>query len=69
MSKVTQTYINAACDIADLARGITLKYFRQPLDIESKEDASPVTIADKLTEALIRDEIANRFPEHGFYGE
>lgn len=52
-----------------MARGVTLKYFRQTLDIMQKEDRSPVTIADQETEALIRDEITRRFPEHGFYGE
>jgi len=66
---VDQTFIQAAIEIADLAREISLKYFRQPLDIEHKADRSPVTIADQQTEALIRDEITRRFPAHGFYGE
>jgi inositol-phosphate phosphatase/L-galactose 1-phosphate phosphatase/histidinol-phosphatase len=66
---VDQSAIDAAIEIADLAREISLKYFRQPLDIAHKADRSPVTIADKQTEALIRDEITRRFPEHGFYGE
>jgi inositol-phosphate phosphatase/L-galactose 1-phosphate phosphatase/histidinol-phosphatase len=66
---VDQATIEAAIQIADLAREISLKYFRQPLDIEQKSDRSPVTIADQQTEALIREEITRRFPEHGFYGE
>lgn len=66
---VSQSAIEAAIEIADLARAISLKYFRQPLDIERKSDRSPVTIADQQTEALIRDQISRRFPEHGFYGE
>lgn len=66
---VDQLTIEAAIEIADLARGISLKYFRQPLNIVQKEDRSPVTIADQETEALIRDEITRRFPGHGFYGE
>ena len=69
MSIVSPDFIDAAIEIADLARLISLKYFRQPLEITQKEDASPVTIADQQTEALIRAEIEQRFPEHGFYGE
>ncbi len=66
---VSQAAVEAAIEIADLARAISLKYFRQPLDIERKSDRSPVTIADQQAEALIRDELSRRFPEHGFYGE
>jgi len=66
---VDQAFIDAALQIADLARDISLKYFRQPLAIQQKADRSPVTIADQQTEALIRDEITRRFPDHGFYGE
>ncbi len=66
---VSQAAVDAAIQIADLAREISMKYFRQPLDIEHKADRSPVTIADQQTEAMIRDELSRRFPEHGFYGE
>lgn len=69
MNNVSQAYVDAALEIADLAREISLKYFRQPLDTVKKEDESPVTIADQQTEALIRSEIERRFPDHGFYGE
>ena len=68
-SMVDQSIVDAVLEIADKAREISLKYFRQPLDIEQKSDRSPVTIADQQTEALIRDEITRRFPQHGFYGE
>ncbi len=69
MEIVEQQYIDAAMQIADRAREVSLKYFRQPLEIEKKFDDSPVTVADKQTEALIREEIHTRFPDHGFYGE
>ncbi len=61
--------IDATIEIADRARTISLKYFRQPLDIRKKQDNSPVTIADQQTEQLIRSEIEHRFPAHGFFGE
>ena len=66
---VEQAVVDAALEIADRAREITLKYFRQPLEIQQKSDHSPVTIADQQTEALIRGEIERRFPQHGFFGE
>lgn len=69
MTAPSQAHIDAANHIADLARNITLKYFRQPLKTEQKDDRSPVTIADRQTEDLIRQELNQIFPEHGFYGE
>lgn len=44
--------------------------FRQPgVMVETKADASPVTIADRGAEELIRERIAKRFPDHGIIGE
>ena len=34
-----------------------------------KNDGSPVTIADKETEEIIRDKIRKSFPTHGILGE
>ncbi len=45
------------------------KYFRTGITIESKEDDSPVTIADKTTEEKIRELIMKEYPEHGIIGE
>lgn len=50
-------------------RRIALAQFRQPLDIQTKADESPVTVADRAVEAHIRARIAAVFPEHGIYGE
>ncbi len=62
-------FLAFAHQLADIARSVTLRYFRQPLTIESKADASPVTIADKTTEAQLREHIQRRFPDHGIIGE
>lgn len=44
--------------------------FRQPsVAVETKSDASPVTIADRGAEELLRASIAKRFPTHGIIGE
>lgn len=66
---VDPSFVQFATQLADAARKITLKYFRQPLDIHSKDDRSPVTIADQETEACMRALILQQFPQHGFYGE
>ena len=61
--------LDFAEQLADDARGIALRYFRQPLTIERKADATPVTQADREIELGLRAAIAERFPEHGIFGE
>ncbi len=48
---------------------IIKKHFRTSLNVESKSDSSPVTIADKLSEEKMRELIKNEFPDHGIVGE
>ena len=44
--------------------------YRQPgVAVERKSDESPVTIADRGAEELMRTRIAKRFPGHGIIGE
>ena len=44
--------------------------YRQPsVVVETKSDQSPVTIADRGAEELMRAHIAKRFPTHGIIGE
>jgi myo-inositol-1(or 4)-monophosphatase len=64
-----KTYLAFAAELADAARPLALSYFRTPLDIISKLDESPVTIADRTIEKHLREMIEARFPEHGIYGE
>lgn len=56
-------------ELGDIAREIALKYFRQDLQLEDKDDKTPVTIADREIEAALRARIHEEFPEHGFLGE
>lgn len=58
-----------AADLADAARGVCLDYFRTSVDIEGKDDASPVTVADRTAERAMRDRIEAAYPDHGIYGE
>ncbi len=41
----------------------------QDLGIEQKEDATPVTRADREVETFLRQAIEHRFPQHSVYGE
>lgn len=48
---------------------IAKQYFRSEFSYETKVDDSPVTIADKNIEEMIRIEIETRFPDDGILGE
>ncbi len=49
---------------------LTLDYFqRDSLAIEWKADASPVTIADRRAEQLLRDRLSAAFPDDAILGE
>ena len=49
---------------------LTLRYFQQDnFQVERKSDASPVTIADRSAEQLLRERIAAGFPGDGILGE
>lgn len=58
-----------ALEAADRAAQIARSFYRQPLEVRTKPDASPVTEADVRCETAIREIIEARFPAHGFYGE
>lgn len=58
-----------AREIALAAGEITMRYFATSLAVDTKADGSPVTIADREAETLLRREISARFPTHGILGE
>jgi inositol-phosphate phosphatase / L-galactose 1-phosphate phosphatase / histidinol-phosphatase len=58
-----------AQELADAAGAVVRRYFRRSLAVTDKSDASPVTIADREAEAVMRKMIETRFPEHGIFGE
>jgi len=58
-----------ADSLADVADALAMQWFRKPLDVERKEDLSPVTQADRAIEAEMRKRISERFPTHGIFGE
>lgn len=48
---------------------LTLNWFQTAVEIERKSDQSPVTIADKSAEQLLRQRIADAFPFDAILGE
>ncbi len=60
----------AMIEVSLAAGELTLQYYRRAdLVVESKSDDSPVTIADKSAEQLVRRTIAQRFPDDTVQGE
>ena len=59
-----------AADIAMEAGRQTLALFRSSsLGVERKSDGSPVTIADRQAEQLLRERISDRYPDDAILGE
>ena len=61
--------LRQALQITDEAVKIVMRHFEGRVDIELKGDASPVTVADRETEAAIRTALTAQFPDDGIYGE
>jgi len=55
--------------VADEARLTSLKYFRADPDLAIKADGSPVTVADRETERVVRDLLRRAYPAHAVLGE
>jgi histidinol phosphatase-like enzyme (inositol monophosphatase family) len=56
-------------ELAKAAGAHTLNYFQQALQVDRKQDDSPVTLADREAELLARERIARSFPEDAILGE
>lgn len=62
-------WLEFAVRTAHEAGRLTLGYFQTGVAPEMKPDDSPVTVADRRAEELIRRRIAERYPEHRVVGE
>ena len=69
LKKQMDEFISFANILADESSKIVMKYFRQNIKIENKDDDTPVTIADKKSEIIIRELINNAYPSHGILAE
>lgn len=61
-------------DVANEAAKVSLQYFKKSVNVENKgpklkSTFDPVTIADKNTEKVIRENIRSHFPDHNIMGE
>ena len=62
-------WVETALGWCDAADEIALRHFRRDLQIERKPDRTFVTVADTAIETLVRERVADAFPDHGFLGE
>lgn len=68
-SDLVARLLGFALELAEAAGQHTLGYFGHRVDSSAKTDGSPVTIADREAEELLRRRIEARFPDHGILGE
>lgn len=62
--------LHAVIELAQVVGDTAMEYFGHPkLVVETKNDGSPVTIADRSAEQRARDWLAQRFPKDGIVGE
>ena len=67
--RVSQADIDLAATLADAAGAAIRPYFRADHGLETKSDASPVTLADRAAEAAMRQLIERTFPDDAIIGE
>ena len=61
--------LEAAIEAGLKAKEKILEIYHQKFDVEIKEDNSPVTIADKTADKIIREYLHKVFPTHAFLTE
>jgi len=61
--------LSFALDVCRRAGVVAMDHFDRDIEVEEKSDGTPVTAADKQCERLIREAIAERFPEDAILGE
>ena len=61
--------LDIANALADAAASHSMRWFRTSLDIITKADDSPVTLADRAAETAMREILEVRCPADGIYGE
>ena len=64
-----EPYLKSALAAAAAAADEILRYYRGDFTVELKADQSPVTVADRRAEEIIKNMLLTDFPQHGFYGE
>ena len=62
-------FLTVALEAAKNAEEIITAYYTDDMEVELKDDETPVTLADRGAEKVIRETIKRAFPDHGFLGE
>jgi myo-inositol-1(or 4)-monophosphatase len=65
----TRTWIEFSHHLAEISAEAIKPHFRAGVQVDLKEDLSPVTIADRQAELVMRDAIMAAYPDHGVLGE
>ena len=60
---------NAALSYLKTSNAEIMKWFRADIAVEFKSDQSPVTVADRKAEEILRKKISRSYPDHGIIGE
>ena len=64
-----EQFLETALAAARSAAQVALGYYRGEFEVEVKSDQTPVTIADRKAEEIIRGTLLETFPDHGFFCE
>jgi histidinol phosphatase-like enzyme (inositol monophosphatase family) len=66
---VSPQRIEFALELASLSGAVVRRYFRTGVAVDRKSDSTPVTLADREAERVMRAAIEAAFPEDGITGE
>lgn len=66
---MSESYLDAVAELASLAGNFAMSYYGKQLTVDTKQDGSPVTNADRGAEERARAWIEQRFPDDGILGE
>lgn len=69
MTEELQRYLDFMTEMAYLAGRSTLAYYQTGVKADYKVDRTPVTLADRNAEEIIRKQIEDRYPDHAILGE
>src|SRR5262245_61498370 len=69
MNPEWQNRYETAVAAAERAGRLALDYYNGTFKVELKADESPVTVADREAELLLRTTLLGQFPGDGFHGE
>jgi myo-inositol-1(or 4)-monophosphatase len=68
-AELLREYMDFAAETVYLAGRLTLGYYNTRVRPDFKADDTPVTVADRLSEQLIRGRIEKAYPGHAIVGE